>query len=103
MGSSPFLSLVIPAYNEESRISDTISSVTTFLDSRSFDWELIIADDGSTDDTAAIARGYAKLDARVKHVALAHGGKGWAVRKGMIEAKGTVSYTHLTLPTILLV
>lgn len=88
MGSSPFLSLVIPAYNEESRISDTISSVTTFLDSRSFDWELIIANDGSTDDTAAIVRRYVKLDARVKHVTLPHGGKGWAVRKGMLEAKG---------------
>ena len=88
MGGSPFLSLVIPAYNEESRISDTITSVTTFLDTQSFDWELIIANDGSTDGTASIVQRYTKLDSRVKHLALTHCGKGWAVRNGMIEARG---------------
>ena len=88
MEGSPFLSLVIPAYNEESRISDTITSVTTFLDTQSFDWELIIANDGSTDGTASIVQWYTKLDSRIKHLALTHCGKGWAVRNGMIEARG---------------
>ena len=48
----PRLSVVIPAYNEELRISQTIREVVTYLDSQDYGWEIVVADDGSTDTTA---------------------------------------------------
>ena len=88
MPAPPFLSLVIPAYNEASRIADTLTSATDFLNAQPFDWELLVADDGSTDETASTVQLHADGDPRVKLLKLPHGGKGWAVRNGMLQARG---------------
>ena len=50
----PFLSIVIPAYNEESRILDTLRKVIEYLHTQSYSWEVVVADDGSTDATSAL-------------------------------------------------
>ena len=82
------LSVVIPAYNEELRISRTVREVIAYLDSREYGWEIVVADDGSTDATGRLVRKVAGQDERVRVLPLPHGGKGWAVRNGMLAAVG---------------
>ncbi|MCS7002098.1 MAG: glycosyltransferase, partial [Dehalococcoidia bacterium] len=51
----PYLSVIIPAYNEARRIGPTLQKVQAYLASRQLDAEILLADDGSTDDTLAVA------------------------------------------------
>lgn len=83
-----FLSIVIPAYNEEPRILGTLDQVVSFLASRTYTWEVLVADDGSTDSTAALVQDFALDEPRVRLLRLSHGGKGWAVKHGMLAAIG---------------
>lgn len=83
------VSLVIPAYNEGSVIKGTISACQRYLREHYEDYELVIVDDHSSDDTLNIARGCA--DARtVVHTYPEHSGKGRAVREGMLKATGDI-------------
>ena len=84
----PFLSVVIPAYNEEVRISRTVREVVAYLAAQGYSWEVIVADDGSSDDTARLVAEASGTDLRVRVVPLEHRGKGWAVRNGMLAACG---------------
>lgn len=84
------LSVIIPAYNEEARLPDALDEVTAYLDAHYPDAELIIASDGSTDDTESITREFAEKSPRVRLLSLPHRGKGHAVKRGMLEAKGDV-------------
>ena len=85
----PYLSVVIPAYNEEARIPPTLEQVVGYLSGQSYEWEIVVADDGSTDSTAqAVGKG-AGVDSRVRLLSLDHRGKGWAVKNGMAAATGT--------------
>ena len=88
--AAPPLSVIIPAYNEEARLPDALDETTAYLDARYPNAELIIASDGSTDDTEAITREFAGHSPRVRLLSLPHGGKGHAVRRGMLEAKGDI-------------
>lgn len=88
--AAPSLSVIIPAYNEEARLPDALDEVTAYLDAHYPDAELIIASDGSTDDTESITREFAEKSPRVRLLSLPHRGKGHAVRRGMLEAKGVV-------------
>lgn len=84
----PYLSIVIPAYNEEQRIGPTLDAVIAYLDGQAYSWEVLIVDDGSTDDTAGLAEGYSSREPRVRLERMPHGGKGAAVRHGMLAASG---------------
>lgn len=90
--SQPFLSVVIPAYNEAGRISATLKQVVDFLSTRAYDWEVVVADDGSTDATANLVtewvRRHSHTGRTVRLLSLPHGGKGWAVKHGMLAAQG---------------
>jgi dolichyl-phosphate beta-glucosyltransferase len=86
--AAPYLSVVIPAYNEEIRISRTICEVVSYLSVQPYEWEIIVADDGSSDATTRLTLGAAAGDPRVRVLPLSHGGKGWAVRHGMLAAGG---------------
>ena len=70
------------------RISRTIRDVVAYLESQEYGWEVIVADDGSTDATASLVREAAGASERVRVLSLPHGGKGWAVRNGMLAAAG---------------
>tara|TARA_B100000029_G_scaffold508581_1_gene595835 strand:+ start:287 stop:1039 length:753 start_codon:yes stop_codon:yes gene_type:complete len=85
-----FLSVVIPAYNEESRIESTVETLVEFLDKwfKDFLWELLVVNDGSIDSTAEIVSNINKADPRIRLVDTLHGGKGSAVRAGMASATG---------------
>ena len=85
---SPYLSVVIPAYNEEARISRTVREVLAYLAAQSYPWEVIVADDGSSDGTARLVVEASGDDPRVRVISLEHRGKGWAVRNGMLAARG---------------
>ena len=86
--SAPYLSVVIPAYNEESRISRTMRELLAYLVGRDYQWEIVVADDGSVDNTARLVAKVAAGDPRVRVLSLEHRGKGWAVRNGMKAATG---------------
>ncbi len=83
-----FLSVIIPAYNEERRIGDTIRQLVEHLSGKSYTWEIVIADDGSEDRTADVVAQASASHERVRLVALEHSGKGGAVRGGMLAARG---------------
>ena len=83
-----FLSIVIPTYNEEALISGTLGQVAEFLRTREYTWEVVVADDGSTDSTAQLVENFAHGNPQVRLLSLSHHGKGWAVREGMLQACG---------------
>ena len=82
------LSVVIPAYNEEIRISRTIREIISYLNEQDYEWEIVVADDGSADATARLVTEAADGDPRVRLLPLDHRGKGWAVKNGMLDAVG---------------
>lgn len=84
----PFLSIVIPAYNEESRIEGTLRQVVGFLRDRPYSWEVLVVDDGSTDATARLVGEFSATHPNLRLLSLRHGGKGWAVKHGMLRATG---------------
>ena len=86
--TQPFLSLVIPAYNEEQRIFQTLETVVRYLQGQGYTWEVVVADDGSTDGTADLAEAAASEQPDIRLLRLTHGGKGWAVKNGMLNATG---------------
>jgi dolichyl-phosphate beta-glucosyltransferase len=96
------LSIVIPAYNEEQRLPKTLDEVGQWIRSRHFLFcELLIVDDGSTDNTAAIVETYAKTNACVRLIRNpGNRGKGFAVRNGMLAARGEwILYSDADLST----
>ncbi len=86
--ASPFLSVVVPAYNEALRLPHTLGRCVAFLESWNETWEIIVVDDGSSDDTAAIVERLHGRDERIRLLRADHGGKGSAVRTGMLSAQG---------------
>jgi glycosyltransferase involved in cell wall biosynthesis len=84
------ISLVIPAYNESSRLPHTLDAAWSFLESRGDGFELILVDDGSTDDTSDIARRFAAEHSNVTVITIRHAGKAAAVRAGLEAATGNI-------------
>ena len=85
--ADPDLSIVIPTYNEEWRIVPTIGAIASHVSGLGLAWELIIADDGSTDATVSLVEGLGLVNLRALRAA-ANGGKGSAVRRGVLAARG---------------
>ena len=83
-----YLSVVVPAYNEERRLPNTIKKILEYLDAQHYDSELIIADDGSSDRTAALVEAMAAQYPKLHLLRLDHRGKGYAVRAGALAAHG---------------
>lgn len=85
----PKYSVVIPAYNEEWRIVPTIGAIATQMCTLGQPWEMIIADDGSTDTTVELVQELELANLQLL-IAEQNGGKGSAVRRGMLRARGDV-------------
>ena len=85
----PKYSVVIPTYNEEWRIVPTIGAIATHMCTLGEPWELLIADDGSTDTTVELVT---DLNLANLHIipAEANAGKGDAVRRGVLSAEGEI-------------
>lgn len=89
--TGPFLSIIIPAYNEEKLIADTLSQVTAFLEAKPFSYEVIVVDDGSRDRTVEIAKEWGVEKKGFPVIVLENvrnRGKGFSVRKGFQSAVG---------------
>jgi dolichyl-phosphate beta-glucosyltransferase len=82
------ISVVIPAYNEGSRIRSTLETLCEHLQQRPWDWEIRVVDDGSTDETANIADALAADEPRLIVQRETHRGKGGAVKAGLLAARG---------------
>ncbi len=88
--AKPFLSVVIPAYNEAKRLPLTLIDIDKHLQEQEYSYEILVVNDGSTDATAEIVRRFSSLIDNLKLVDnLENHGKGWVVRQGMLAAKGT--------------
>jgi glycosyltransferase involved in cell wall biosynthesis len=88
LSSKPFLSIVIPAYNEEKRLGDSLTKIGRYLDAAGIDAEILVVDDGSKDRTAEMAA--AALSGRRGRVVrnAENRGKGFSVQHGILEAQG---------------
>ena len=85
---TPFLSLVIPAHNEESRLPATLEQVFAFLTLQNYAAEVIVVENGSTDRTLEIAQSFASRHTQLKVIHTDERGKGLAVKQGMLAARG---------------
>jgi dolichyl-phosphate beta-glucosyltransferase len=84
----PFLSIVIPAHNEEKRLPPTLKTVDAYLDRQNFGSEIVVVENGSQDLTAVVTEAFAADHPRVRLLREHGRGKGLAVRRGMLEATG---------------
>ena len=82
-----FLSVIIPAHNEENRLPDTLEQVLRFLDAQQFTSEVLVVENGSSDNTFAVAQQFAGQHEQIR-VLQSERGKGAAVKHGMLEARG---------------
>jgi glycosyltransferase involved in cell wall biosynthesis len=95
----PDVSLIIPCYNEAKRLPGTLATALAYLARCDYRWELLIADDGSSDATPQIAAGAAGQPG-VCHLCLPHRGKAAAVRAGVDAARGhVIVFTDADLST----
>lgn len=85
----PALTLIVPAYNEAERLPATLARLREYLGTHHPDHEILVVDDGSSDDTAARAEAVAEGDPRVRVLRYTpNRGKGYAVRFGAGQARG---------------
>ena len=87
----PALSIVIPAFNEHARIEGTLKRVMACVQERGWDAEVLVVDDGSTDETVAIVQHWMESHDRL-HLVKNPGnrGKGYSVRNGLLQAAGDI-------------
>lgn len=96
----PDLTIVVPAYNESARLPQTLDSIDRFIVDLHLSVEMLVVDDGSTDDTRQIAQSHSSSAARFHVMSLPHRGKASAVRAGMLAATGRlVLFTDADLST----
>ncbi len=89
MNKEIYLSVIIPAYNEDKLIKSTLIEISNFLSDRHYSFEIIVIDDGSCDNTATISE---NLKATIKNLIVLKNeknyGKGYSVARGMLFANG---------------
>lgn len=89
--TQPFLSVVIPAYNEETNIRlGVFDKVARYLDNQTYAWEVIVVDDGSSDDTAKLIEEFIEHNDNFLIVKNPHQGKAATVMTGMMKARGEI-------------
>ncbi len=90
--SRPYLTIIIPAYNEAQRIPHSLTKIATFLRAQSYSTEILVVENRSTDDTSAVVRAFAQTVSTTDPftLELLHSapGKGAAVKTGMLAGKG---------------
>jgi dolichyl-phosphate beta-glucosyltransferase len=103
MTDVPLLSVVIPTWNEEKRLSSTLQAVVTYLNKQEYTSEVIVVDDGSTDGTQQAAKAFIAQHSGQPSIRLIendHRGKGYTVRTGMLNGEGRyILFTDADLAT----
>src|SRR3989304_3483268 len=99
-GKPVFLSVVIPAYNEEVRISKTLEGISDYLQKKEYTYEIIVVDDGSLDSTVDLVGGISRNNGNIR--VLRNGvnrGKGYSVKRGVLASSGEyVLFSDADLP-----
>lgn len=89
--AQPYLSIIIPAYNEAERIPATLVDMDKRLSGVDYSYEILVVNDGSRDNTATVVKNMAKMVKNLKLIDLPENvGKGGAVKKGMLLAAGHI-------------
>ncbi|MBI4118680.1 MAG: glycosyltransferase family 2 protein [Parcubacteria group bacterium] len=87
----PYLSLVIPAYNEAKRIGRTLARIKEYLSAQNYSYEVLMVVDGAKDRTAEVAENFAREWAPLKIINnKENNGKGYVVRQGLLAASGEI-------------
>lgn len=84
----PFLSIIIPAHNEETRLPHALEQALAFLKTQNYDSEILVVENGSHDRTFEVAQTFAQSHPNLRVIRETERGKGRAVRRGMLEAHG---------------
>jgi len=84
----PFLSIIVPAYNEDRRLPTTLPQIVAFLEAQPYRGQVIVVDDGSADSTARVVEQMATQQPLITLIRNEHRGKGYAVKTGMLAAQG---------------
>ena len=85
------LSIIIPAFNERWRLPTTLIKAFDYFDTRKCSFEIVVVDDGSTDDTSTIVESFSRLRSELRLIRLAKNrGKGHAVQSGILNAHGKI-------------
>jgi dolichyl-phosphate beta-glucosyltransferase len=84
----PYLSVIVPCYNEEKRIAKTLDALFSYLPHHVPSFEIVVVDDGSTDRTWEMLSAYQRVFAHYIPIRVEHKGKGRAVKVGMLTAYG---------------
>jgi dolichyl-phosphate beta-glucosyltransferase len=86
--TAPFLSIVIPAHNEEYRLPPSLQKIDRFLQTQPYTAEVLVIENGSHDRTVEVALDFARQAPYLRVISEEQRGKGLAVRRGMLEARG---------------
>lgn len=100
-GLAPEVSIVVPAYNEEARLPDTLARIHSYLGRVHWSAEVLVVDDGSSDGTAACVQGLSRCYPRLRLLRNGHNrGKGYSVKHGVLQSRGQfVLFTDADLST----
>jgi dolichyl-phosphate beta-glucosyltransferase len=90
INKSIYLSVIIPAYNEERRMKDTLLKINDYLSSQEFSSEVVIVNDGSADNTLKVTKETLKNTSLTSHILSRkrNRGKGYSVKEGVLQANG---------------
>jgi len=82
--------VIIPAYNEERRMKDTLLKINDYLSSQEFSSEVVIVNDGSADNTLKVTKETLKNTSLTSHILSRkrNRGKGYSVKEGVLQANG---------------
>ena len=87
----PTYSIIIPAYNESLRLGATLEAILAYAEHKRWEWELIVVDDGSRDNTKEIVQACIQKNPRVRLIENpGNHGKGYSVRNGMLQGNGEI-------------
>lgn len=86
-----YLSVVIPAYNEKRRIGDSLTKIYTYFKKQDYDFEIVVIDDGSDDETLNLLKKYSqKIPNLIILKNESNRGKGFSVKKGVLKSRGDI-------------
>lgn len=86
------LSIIIPAHNEENRLPGSLAKIDRFLSNQVYPYEVIVVENGSSDDTVGVVERFAEKRPYVKLMVVDTRGKGLAVKSGMLAARGAFRF-----------
>lgn len=88
--TKPYLSVIIPAYNEAKRLPTTLIDIDKHLSQADYSYEIIVVNNNSKDATAEVAKQFSQLIKNLRVINVVKPGKGGAVAAGILEAKGNI-------------